>query len=651
MAELESGIINAKATEVAEVQCDQYGQPEQHVKLLCKIRELYERMYMHPAYQEWRKVCQLGWDFYDGIQWTDEEKKEIESRGQAAIVINKTAAPIDNLCGTEIQTRFKTSFRSRDLENPAEGQLAEILTKLGTTIQEQTEATYWQSLKFQEHLVAGIGWGRYYFENGRFGYEQVMAEEMVFDANDRTPQLTSSRGVARRKWMLVVDAIERFPLHAGRIKKYAGLKHAKGKQRKGEGMQPDIYGLPGYTSAHLKGDAVDNTPVYASADGDRVLVVEVQYRVPAKMWVVNTAEGRIISTFSLQDAEKAAKGTGENPIERMTTRVVCGYFTGDILLEHGFLPVQPVNTNDFEYIPLVYQRRRRDGVPYGLIHRAIDAQKEANKRRSKALHLMNSQGVMMDSESAALNGGADNIRAEVAKPDFVLLYHREGKLDFQRNMDLANGQMQMLQNSNFEIQQCLGIYDESVGRETNAVSGVAIQSRQVAGVKNHVRAFDNLRLMKKREATTLIGLMQAGFGENVLVEVLDHDAGQLKQYILNEPYTDEETGKTAYRNDISTIQLDIYVDEMRDYDAPSQEANETIAKYLQTPDGKALLMEPDFARAVGIRQADTIARVMKKVFGNGQQGAGGSAPQGQAGTVNAATESAAPTPSIGGPTG
>jgi hypothetical protein len=650
MPELETGLTTSESY-ADENKVDQYGQPEGHIKLLCKIRELYERMYMHPAYQEWKKQCRIGWDFYDGIQWTDEEKKEIESRGQAAIVINKLATPLDNLCGTEIQTRFKTSFRNRDLQNPAEAKLAEILTKLGMTIQEQTEATYWQSLKFQEHLVAGIGWGRYYLENGRFGYEQVMAEEMVFDANDRTPQLTSSRAVARRKWMLIVDAIERFPLHADRIRKYAGLKHSKGKMRKGEGMQPDIYGLPGYTSAHLKGDAVDNTPVYASADGDRVLVIEVQYRVPAKMWIVNTPEGRIISTFSKLDADKAAEGTGEEPIERMSSRVVCGYFTGDVLLEHGFLPVQPFNTNDFEYIPLVYQRRRRDGVPYGLIHRAIDAQKEANKRRSKALHLMNSQGVLIDSESATLNGGADNIRAEMTKPDMVLLYHKEGKLDFQRNMDLANGQMQMLQQSGFEIQQCLGVYDESVGRETNAVSGVAIQSRQVAGVKNHVRAFDNLRLMKKREATTLIGLMQAGFGENVLVEVLDNDEGALKQYILNEPYVDEETGKKVFRNDISTIQLDIFVDEMRDYDAPSQEATETITKYLQSPEGRAVLSEPDFARAIGIRQAETIERVMKKVFGKAQGQGGGSPAEGEAGTVNAATASAAPTPSIGGPTG
>lgn len=644
MAEVDGGQAVAVAEKPVDV--DQYGQPEGHVKLLCKIRELYERAYMHPAYQEWKKTCQLGWDFYDGIQWTEEEKKEIESRGQAAIVINKCASPIDNLCGTEIQTRFKTTYRSRDLENPEEAQLAEILTKLGVNIQEQTEATYWQSLKFQEHLIAGIGWGRFYLENGRFGYEQVMAEEMVFDANDRTPQFTSSRLVARRKWMLIVDAIERFPLHAERIQKYAGLKHQKVK-RKGEGMNPDVYGLPGYTSAHLKGDSVDNTPVYASADGDRVLVIEVQYRVPAKVWIVNTKEGRVISTFSYKDAEEAAKGTDEDPIERMTTRVVCGYFTGDILLEHGYLPVQPFNNSDFEYIPIVYHRRRRDGVPQGLIHRAIDAQKEANKRRSKALHLMNSQGVMIDAQSATLNGGADAIRAEVSKPDFVLIYDREGKLDMQRNLDLANGQMQMLQNSNMEVQQCLGIYDESVGRETNAVSGVAIQSRQVAGVKNHVRAFDNLRLMKKREGTMLIGLIQAGFGERVLVEVLDRDAGQLQQYILNEPYTDEETGKKMYRNDISTIQLDIFVEEMRDYDAPSQEATDTIAKYLQTPEGRALLSEPDFARAIGIRQAETIARVMKKVFSKGQGQGGGSPAEGGAETVNAATESAAPTPSIG----
>lgn len=639
MAELDGGI-----TRKPEETQDQYAQSEGNVKLLRTVRELHERGFMHPAYQEWRKQRQIAWDYYDGIQWTDAEKKELEERGQAAIVINKLAGPVDSLCGTEIQTRFKTSYRSRDLQNAQESQLAEILTKLGMTIQEQTEAAYWQSLKFKEHLVSGIGWGRFYLENGRFGYEYVMDDEMVFDANDRTPQFTNSRAVSRMKWMLIVDAIERFPAHADRLKLYAGLRHDKSK-RKSEALRPDIYGLPGYTNAHLKSDAIDQSGVYVSADGDRLMVVEVQYRVPAKEYIVNTAEGRIISTYSKLDAMEAAKGTDEEPEERMTTRIVCAYFCGDILLEHGFLPVQPHNTKDFEYIPVVYNRRRRDGVPQGLIHRAIDAQKEANKRRSKALHLMNMHGIVMDAESATLNGGVQQIRAEIARPDFVLLYHREGKLDMQKNLDIASGQMQLMQHNEMEIQQTLGVYDESLGRETNAASGVAIQARQIASVKNHVIAFDNLRMMKKREGTMLIGLMQAGFGEKVLVEVVDHDIGETKQYILNDPYKDEITGQTVYRNDISTIQLDIFVDEMHDYDAPAQEMADTIEKYLQTPIGQAILQEPDFMRALGVRQADTIARVMSKVLSKGNQQGGGTPNGSQGQTVNAATVNAAPTPS------
>ena len=159
--------------------------------------------------------------------------------------------------------------------------------------------------------------------------------------------------------------------------------------------------------------------------GNRLRVVEVQYKKPTEIYRYVTPEGAYIETFSKATALKnAAKKDSqgeripkdEQVIETQGSRIYYGFFCGDILLEHAPLAVQPTNTSDFTYIPVVYDRRRNDGVPVGLVYEALDAQREANKRRSKTLHLLNTQGIIADSEAAIAMGGKEAVRQEMARP-------------------------------------------------------------------------------------------------------------------------------------------------------------------------------------------------------------------------------------------
>jgi hypothetical protein len=55
-------------------------------------------------------------DFYDNLQWSDQDIQELADRGQAALTFNEVAPTVDWITGTEKRTRvdYKVLPRSED---------------------------------------------------------------------------------------------------------------------------------------------------------------------------------------------------------------------------------------------------------------------------------------------------------------------------------------------------------------------------------------------------------------------------------------------------------------------------------------------------------------------------------------------------------
>lgn len=68
--------------------------------VLAKVKGYFEQAVQSPAWQAWRKEAREAFAFYDGEQWSAEEKAALAEHGQPAIVINKIAAKVDNIAGT-----------------------------------------------------------------------------------------------------------------------------------------------------------------------------------------------------------------------------------------------------------------------------------------------------------------------------------------------------------------------------------------------------------------------------------------------------------------------------------------------------------------------------------------------------------------------
>ena len=139
----------------------------------------------------------------------------------------------------------------------------------------------------------------------------------------------------------------------------------------------------------------------------------------------------------------------------------------------------------------------RDGNRYGAAYQYLDVQDEINKRRSKALHLMSvrqtfaTKGAVEDTNAA---------RKELAKPDGHLeIAFGEFNKDFGilPTSDMTAAQFKMLEDAKFEM-DAVGYNAAASGKDSRAMSGVALRNREAASQTELAPMFDVLKHMDVR---------------------------------------------------------------------------------------------------------------------------------------------------------
>lgn len=517
-------------------------------ELLARLKGWFEGAVNSRAYQTWREEARTSWDFYDGTQWSAEEVTALAEHGQGAIVINKIAPKIDNLAGTEVAGRTRITYRSRS-GDVQEELAARVLSDLALYVAERGDQALEISTVFRSGLVGGIGWLDIGVEETHEGVEIFARAEdefaVVFDPLSRRPDYSDARFVARERWLSRTEAEALFADKASALESL------------GNGERGTRWAAPQTLARGAKGDEVG----YYDAQRELYRIVEVQYKEPTKQWRLRLADGRLVATFD--KAKLRLKGATVEEVA-MVPRVQVAYFAGDVLLD-----AKPLGYahNTFTLIPFVYKRQRGDGRPYGLVRAALDPQRELNKRRSKAMHLLNTAQVIADIDAVE---DPNTLAREAARPDGIILKRAGKDLRILRNTDLAVSQVQVMEQAGRDIQDVIGVFDEAIGKQSNATSGVAIQQRQMAGSLNQMFAFDALRMLKKGLGVQVLELVRQYFTQEMVIAITDKlGAGRIIH--LNEPVLGPDGKQVRHKDgtpvvlpDLARGNFDVVVEEVRD---------------------------------------------------------------------------------------
>ncbi len=367
-----------------------------------------------------------------------------------------------------------------------------------------------------------------------------------------------------------------------------------------------------YTDINAPGSGHQNR----AGVGHRLLVVEVQYKVPHKAFKGIDGDGRPFETFDLDTAEELASSPkGAPDIEETdSTRIMRTLFLDNTLLEHAPLDFALPGSKDFSLIPIVFQRRFKTGVPYGLLESMKDIQRDCNVRVTKSVHAINSSQLVFEGNPMP-GGDLNRLKRELKAVDSVIILPKDSKYQLSSNAQLGEEQLKIVELYLDLIQRVTGIHDDMLGMQTNATSGVAQNVRQVNSVRNNVFAFDNFSQMKKRESLFILGMLQSGDDENVAVQILTPEEKEIM--ILNLVRTiGGKTGKPekVILNNVRTLPLSLYIEEVPDYKGTFEEQKATFEALLSNAHAHWMMLSPELLRRLGVRDPEKIATEMRRAL-------------------------------------
>jgi hypothetical protein len=531
------------------------------------------------ASYEARQLAERDRDYVDNDQLTAEQLAELEKRGQPAVVINRIKRKIDFLVGLEKQQRTKPRALPR---TPKHEQDAEACTDALNYVIDDCDFKMVRSAVWRNMLVEGIGAvdvcvkgyddsyqgdaNEICIEINRFRYDRFFHDphSLELDFSDAT----YFGGVW---WMDLEDALARWP-----------DKEAELEATIVEATYSDTY---------------DDKPTYQVwADRKRKRLRVVQ------MWVKRMGGKKADQWYFAEFTKGGILLDGESP-----------YVTDDGDSEPGMV-AQAAYCD-------------REGNRYGAVREMISPQDEINKRRSKSLHLLNSNQVLYE------EGIVDDIekaRAEAARPDGVIKIApgglAENRFQFRERIDLAAGHIQLLQEAKAEIDM-MGPNAAMQGDQGESASGRAIMASQQGGMIEMGDLLDSLRYFDKRVYRMVWNRIRQYWTGQKWIRITD-DERNVRFAAINKPATvqlplptgemvelpdiDPATGQQRIENQIAQAQVDIYIDDVSDVVAPQIEQWQALVELKKVDVNNEIAFEDLIQAAPNIRNKDQILERMQQ---------------------------------------
>jgi hypothetical protein len=387
-----------------------------------------------------RQLSERDRDYVDNKQLTDAEIKELERRGQPPVIINRIKRKVDYLKGHEMAQRIDPRAMPRTPKHEADAEGAEQALRY---VDDEQNLDHKRSLVWENLLIEGMaGW--------RVGVEEKYNEicikvdripwdRMFYDPHSSEPDFSDAGYLGIVRWEDYDEAVAKYP----------------------EGKDALEWTLD-QTSLS---DTYDDKPkfrVWADKKRKRVRICQIWVKRQEVWYWAEFTKGGILKA-------------GPSPHQTDKGDSDCELIFGSAYVN-------------------------RDNERYGLVRELISPQDEINKRRSKALHLLSvdqtiaEQGAVQDPQKT---------RRERAKPDGYVEVApgalSDGRIKFETRTDLAQGHMQLLQETKNEIDMIAGnIALQGNALNKGAASGKAIIASQQGGSMEIAPLIDNLRHMDIR---------------------------------------------------------------------------------------------------------------------------------------------------------
>ena len=515
------------------------------------------------AQAESRYEMAIDQDFYDGLQWSDSDRLELQERGQMPLVFNRIKPSIDWILGSEKHTRVDFRVYPRGEED---ADLAEVKTNLLKYVSDVNKTGFARSRAFADAVIVGVGW----LEDGMRTdpYEEPLYSRsedwrnIWYDHLSASRDLSDARYIFRAKWVDLDVAQAMFPDRSQRLQAAAEPNYLNSN------TDDEFYWLnspvdsDGRTRSRLP--SVDSAALQ-DTDRDRVRLVECWYRVPAKVQILRGDPRHEGDHYNPDDPDMVGlvESGHASLVSAIRMVVRCAIFVDGGLQSggHGGAGIllqdvqSPYRHQRFPFTPIWGYRRGRDRTAYGVVRNLRDIQEDLNKRRSKALYILSTNKLLADNNAFE---DWDEVAEEMYRPDGILRKRPGSEVQLFNETRIATEHIQLEQINGRYLQDVSGVTDENLGRQTNAQSGKAIIARQEQGTLVTAEFFDSLRFAIQHQGEIMLSLIEQYYDTPKVVRLLG-PRGAAKFLRINEEVVNEQ-GLPHVVNDITAKQADFIVD-------------------------------------------------------------------------------------------
>lgn len=493
----------------------------------------------------WRRESDKCCDYYDGNQLDADTLNRLEDKGLGPLITNLVQPTINAVLGMEAKTR--TDWRvGADDEQFLD--VAEALSAKLHEAERESQADRAISDAYAEMVKAGFSAVEVSRESNPFRYpyrvSHVHRSELFWDWQGKALDWSDARYVVRKKMYDADNLVAFFPQHAQVIKDSGSYSY---------GWSDFVATLDSTMSADLlhsleQGLRTTWDDLYwRDTSRQAVTCFEVWYRVYKRGLVLKLPYGRVIEFNADNEMHRALVAAGAvQPQVAVFDKIRCAFFCGPVrLMDRG------TQNRRFPYIPFFGYREDLTRVPYGIIRSMLSPQDEVNARTAKMMWLLNSRRTFIDSDALdAKYNTLSDVSREIGRADAFVVTNpaaHRGQIRVEDNMALSAQQFQVMQERKNAIQEAAGVYSAMMGQNSNASSGLAIQSLVEQGVTTLAEINDNYRVAKRLVGEELLSLVKEDTTGQVDVMV---DTGTSKRRVMvNIPRVDER-GMRYKENDV-----------------------------------------------------------------------------------------------------
>jgi hypothetical protein len=468
--------------------------------------------------QKWRKEAKEDFKFRDGDQWSDDDKRVLEEQGRYPFTFNRTGVLVDAVVGAESSNRREVRYIPRETGDSLPN---ELLTSAAEWFRDQCNAEDEESTAFKDVVTSGMGWTETRLDRtnnpaGDPKIEQISPFEMVWHCDAMKPNLTDAKRLWRVRKVDTEEAEKQFP----------GFEPSELNAAWADEDSTDAEATVNDPTARYTVDGKDRKP-------KKVTIVACQYVEEETYYKTAMLQPGMMQPTVVDLDEKKHKIAQKAGVVLQSAKMKRETVMQCILGSKVLVKPTPTQTGGFSWICMTGLKDNDNGIFYGIVRRAKDPQRWANKWLSQIVHILNSQakgGVMME------RGAAEDDR------EFEASWARSDRISYLEKGTLSNpngakiqpkpvaqfpaGFDRLLQYADDMIIKATGINMELLGmREVNQ-PGVLEYQRKQSGMGILASFFDSLKRYRKIQGKGMLRLIQDYLSDGRMVRIVGQDRAQ-----------------------------------------------------------------------------------------------------------------------------